>query len=164
SRSAYIGPWALSLPVYLHHSWNEDIIIMPKTVMAKAKIGFSVVGRYGRNGRKEETRRELYRAERQWTANAKTSAHQMPQRRTCTPTYLYGFWCDTKVLWSVTKMKVDLKNVLYVSETVVTVRGARRRTTVPAKIMESCGISGGDTLRWALLEDGTLLITPMKKR
>lgn len=56
-------------------------------------------------------------------------------------------------------MKVDLDEVEYVTETTLTIRGTRRRTTVPKAIVERLGLSGGDRIRWLLFRDNTILIT-----
>ena len=56
-------------------------------------------------------------------------------------------------------MKVDMNDVEYVTETTVTIRGTRRRTTVPKSIVDKLAIKDKDKLRWMLFKDGTLLIT-----
>ncbi len=60
-------------------------------------------------------------------------------------------------------MKIDLNDVEYVTETSVTIRGTRRRTTVPKTIVEKLGIEDGDRLRWVLFRDGSVAIVAVKK-
>jgi bifunctional DNA-binding transcriptional regulator/antitoxin component of YhaV-PrlF toxin-antitoxin module len=56
-------------------------------------------------------------------------------------------------------MHVELDDVEFVTETSVTIRGSRRRTTVPKEITDRLGLVNADKLRWALLRDGTVFIT-----
>ena len=55
-------------------------------------------------------------------------------------------------------MQVDLDELAFVSETALTVRGSRRRTTVPKNIVERQGMKDGDRLRWVLFKDGRILL------
>ncbi|MEM2934837.1 MAG: AbrB/MazE/SpoVT family DNA-binding domain-containing protein [Candidatus Thermoplasmatota archaeon] len=55
-------------------------------------------------------------------------------------------------------MKIDMKDVEYVTETSVTIRGSRRRTTLPKHIVEKIGIKDGDKIRWILFKDGTIYV------
>ena len=59
-------------------------------------------------------------------------------------------------------MQVDLDNVAYISETTITIRGSRRRTTVPKDIVDRLGVADGDRFRWVLFADGTILVKPVK--
>lgn len=61
-------------------------------------------------------------------------------------------------------MEVDLNDLAFVSETALTVRGSRRRTTVPKNIVEALGMKDGDHLRWVLFKDGRILIDHVGKR
>ena len=45
---------------------------------------------------------------------------------------------------------------VYVEETKITVRGSRRRTTVPAKIFHKLNMTENTMLRWILHDDGTI--------
>jgi|GEM_PF-659869 len=60
-------------------------------------------------------------------------------------------------------MHVELDDVEFVTETAVTIRGSRRRTTVPKEITDRLGLLNADKLRWVLLKDGTVLITHVRK-
>lgn len=55
-------------------------------------------------------------------------------------------------------MKIDMKDVEYLTETSVTIRGSRRRTTLPKHIVEKIGIKDGDKIRWILFKDGTIYV------
>lgn len=55
-------------------------------------------------------------------------------------------------------MKVMLRDVVHASETAVTIRGSRRRTTVPKAIVEKLKLKDGDKIRWFLLSDGSVYI------
>lgn len=56
-------------------------------------------------------------------------------------------------------MKVAIDDIVHVQETSLTVRGARRRTTVPGEIVRRLGLKDGSRIRWVLLSDGTLTVT-----
>ncbi len=60
-------------------------------------------------------------------------------------------------------MQVDLDEIYYVSETTLTVRGSRRRTTVPKDIVDRLAMVDGDRFRWVLFKDGSVLLTPVPK-
>jgi hypothetical protein len=61
-------------------------------------------------------------------------------------------------------MQVNLEDVEYVTETSLTIRGTRRRTTVPKVIVDRFSFKDGDKLRWILFADGTMLVTKVKRR
>jgi len=56
------------------------------------------------------------------------------------------------------KMKINMDDVDYITETSVTIRGSRRRTTVPKYIVDKLDIKDGDKMRWLLFKDGTVMI------
>jgi len=56
-------------------------------------------------------------------------------------------------------MKVEMSEVEYITETTVTIRGTRRRTTVPKTIVDRLAIKDKDRLRWILFKDGSILVT-----
>jgi len=60
-------------------------------------------------------------------------------------------------------MKIDMDEVECVTETAVTIRGTRRRTTVPKAIVDKLGIKDKDKLRWVLFKDGTIIITKVNR-
>lgn len=55
-------------------------------------------------------------------------------------------------------MQVDLDELAFVSETSLTIRGSRRRTTVPKAIVDELDMLDGDRLRWVLFKDGRILL------
>jgi hypothetical protein len=55
-------------------------------------------------------------------------------------------------------MKLELGEIVHAQETALTIRGSRRRTTVPGEIVRYLGLEDGDRVRWILLRDGTLLV------
>ena len=59
-------------------------------------------------------------------------------------------------------MKIDLDNVKCVKETSITIRGSRRRITVPAEVVELLKLKNGDKLRWVVLSDGTISMHRVK--
>lgn len=58
--------------------------------------------------------------------------------------------------------KIDVDDVAFISETSVTIRDSRRRTTVPKQIVESLDLKDGDRIRWILFHDNQILITKVK--
>ena len=60
-------------------------------------------------------------------------------------------------------MKINMDDVEYVTETSVTIRESRRRTTVPKYIVEKLDIKDGDKLRWILFKDNSIIITKVKR-
>jgi hypothetical protein len=61
-------------------------------------------------------------------------------------------------------MRVNLEDVEFVTETTLTIRGTRRRTTVPKTIVDKLTVADGDKLRWILFGDGTMMLTFVKRR
>lgn len=61
-------------------------------------------------------------------------------------------------------MKLNLKDIVHFQETTLTVRGSRRRTTVPREILDFFGLKDKDSIRWVLLKDGTVRVTPAGKK
>ncbi|HDD60183.1 MAG: hypothetical protein J7K08_02450 [Thermoplasmata archaeon] len=61
-------------------------------------------------------------------------------------------------------MKIDLDDVEAIQETALTIRGSRRRTTVPKIVVEKFGLKDGDRIRWIIFKDGGIIITRVKGR
>ena len=61
-------------------------------------------------------------------------------------------------------MEVSIDQIIHAQETALTIKASRRRTTVPLPILEYYKLKDGDTIRWILLEDGTVLVRPGKKK
>ncbi len=51
-----------------------------------------------------------------------------------------------------------MDDIAFVSETSLTIRGPRRRTTVPKEIVEHLRLGDGDRIRWILFRDGKVLV------
>lgn len=60
-------------------------------------------------------------------------------------------------------MKIELDDVRCIKETAITIRGSRRRITVPSEVIEIIKLKNGDKLRWVLLNDGTINLYKVKK-
>jgi len=61
------------------------------------------------------------------------------------------------------RMHIDLDQVDFVTETALTIRQSRRRTTVPKEIVDRLGLTPEDKLRWVLLVDGTVILTRVRR-
>lgn len=59
-------------------------------------------------------------------------------------------------------MKVDVDDVKCIKETALTIRGSRRRITVPAEVVELLKLKNGDSLRWVVLNDGSVRLFKVK--
>jgi AbrB family looped-hinge helix DNA binding protein len=59
-------------------------------------------------------------------------------------------------------MQINLDEVEYLTETSLTIRGTRRRTTVPKEIVEHFGFKDGDKIMWILFKDDRVIIVPKK--
>lgn len=60
-------------------------------------------------------------------------------------------------------MKVDLNDVEYISETSLTIRGTRRRTTVPKVIVDKLKLKNGHKIRWVFFKDGSIFISKVTR-
>lgn len=60
-------------------------------------------------------------------------------------------------------MEVDMDDVEYITETTLTIRGTRRRTTIPKVIVDRLELTDGDKVRWMLFKDGSIFITKVKR-
>ena len=56
-------------------------------------------------------------------------------------------------------MKVDLDEVKCIKETAITIRGSRRRITVPSEVVELLHLKDGDKIRWVVLKDKTISLS-----
>ncbi|MFX0062031.1 MAG: AbrB/MazE/SpoVT family DNA-binding domain-containing protein [Candidatus Hermodarchaeota archaeon] len=59
--------------------------------------------------------------------------------------------------------QIELDEVEYITETTVTIRGSRRRTTVPKVIVDTLGLKDGDKIRWILFKDNNITIMKIKR-
>ena len=60
-------------------------------------------------------------------------------------------------------MKVELDDVRCITDTALTIKGSRRRITVPVEVVELLKLKNGDKLRWIVFDDGTIHIHKVKK-
>ena len=52
--------------------------------------------------------------------------------------------------------KIELDQVKCIKETAITIKGSRRRITVPSEVVELLKLHDGDKLRWVVLQNGTI--------
>ncbi len=60
-------------------------------------------------------------------------------------------------------MKIELDDIKCIKDTALTIRGSRRRITVPSEIVEILKLKNGDKLRWIVFNNGTIHIQKVKK-
>ena len=60
-------------------------------------------------------------------------------------------------------MKIDLDEIKCITETALTIRGSRRRITVPYEAVDILKLKDGDKLRWIIYNDGTVHIHKVSK-
>jgi len=60
-------------------------------------------------------------------------------------------------------MKIELEDVRCITDTALTIRGSRRRITVPSEIIEILKLENGDKLRWIVFNNGDIQIRKAKK-
>jgi hypothetical protein len=56
-----------------------------------------------------------------------------------------------------------MDDVDFITETTLTIRGTRRRTTVPKDIVDRVKLTNGDKIRWIYFKDGSILIMKVKR-
>ena len=59
-------------------------------------------------------------------------------------------------------MKIDLDEVRFITETSITIRGSRRRITVPKEVVDYFELNDGDRFVWVLYKGGDLTLVPKK--
>jgi len=59
-------------------------------------------------------------------------------------------------------MQIDLDEVVSITETAITIRGSRRRITVPSEIVENLHLEDGDKLRWIIFKNGSIYLQKVK--
>ena len=60
-------------------------------------------------------------------------------------------------------MQIDLDEVVSITETAITIRGSRRRITVPSEIVENLELKDGDKLRWIIFKNGSIYLQKVRK-
>ncbi|MEA3457292.1 MAG: AbrB/MazE/SpoVT family DNA-binding domain-containing protein [Candidatus Thermoplasmatota archaeon] len=61
-------------------------------------------------------------------------------------------------------MKVDLADIRCIKETALTVKGARRRITVPYEVVELLKLENGDKLRWIVFNNGMIQLQKVNSK
>lgn len=59
--------------------------------------------------------------------------------------------------------KIDTDEIIAIEDTHITVRGYRRRTTIPAGIFRFLELGDGDVIRWIATKDGTVYVSKLEK-
>jgi bifunctional DNA-binding transcriptional regulator/antitoxin component of YhaV-PrlF toxin-antitoxin module len=55
-------------------------------------------------------------------------------------------------------MKIEIDEVVCLRDTAITIKGARRRITVPIEIVKLMALRDKDKVRWLALKDGTVIL------
>jgi len=53
-------------------------------------------------------------------------------------------------------MKIEIHDVKCIKETAITIKGSRKRITVPSEVVEILNLKNTDKLRWVVFNDGTI--------
>jgi len=59
-------------------------------------------------------------------------------------------------------MKVDIDEIRCITDTAITIRGSRRRMTVPSEVVDLLNINDGDKLRWIVFKNGEIHLQKVK--
>ena len=59
--------------------------------------------------------------------------------------------------------KIDTDDIIAMEDTHITVRGYRRRTTIPSGIFRFLELKDGDVIRWIATKDGTVYVSKLEK-
>ena len=59
--------------------------------------------------------------------------------------------------------KVDTDDIVAIEDTHITVRGYRRRTTIPSGIFRFLELEDGAVIRWIATKDGTVYVSKLEK-
>ena len=59
--------------------------------------------------------------------------------------------------------KIDTDDIVAMEDTHITVRGYRRRTTIPSGIFRFLELKDGDVIRWIATKDGTVYVSKLEK-
>jgi hypothetical protein len=60
--------------------------------------------------------------------------------------------------------KIDTDEIVAMEDTRITVRGYRRRTTIPSGIFRFLKLKDGDIIRWIAIKDGTISVSKIEKK
>lgn len=61
-------------------------------------------------------------------------------------------------------MKIELDEIRCIKDTALTVKGSRRRITVPSEIVELLKLKNGDKLRWIVFKNGMVQLQKVKSK
>ncbi len=59
--------------------------------------------------------------------------------------------------------KMDTDEIVCMEDTHITVRGYRRRTTIPSGIFKFMDLKDGDVIRWIATKDGSVVISKLSE-
>ncbi len=59
--------------------------------------------------------------------------------------------------------KIDTDDIVAMEDTHITVRGYRRRTTIPSGIFRFLELGDGDVIRWIATKEGTVYVSKLEK-
>jgi len=59
--------------------------------------------------------------------------------------------------------KIDTDDIVAMEDTHITVRGYRRRTTIPSGIFRFLELRDGDVIRWIATKEGTVYVSKLEK-
>jgi len=59
--------------------------------------------------------------------------------------------------------EIEIDDVVCMEETHITVRGYRRRTTIPSCVFKFLELGDRDVLRWVAIKDGTVYVHKLDK-
>jgi hypothetical protein len=59
--------------------------------------------------------------------------------------------------------QINTDEIVAMEETHITVRGYRRRTTIPSGIFRFMDLEDGDTIRWIATKDGVVYVSKLEK-
>ena len=59
--------------------------------------------------------------------------------------------------------KIDTDDIVAMEDTHITVRGYRRRTTIPSGIFRFLELGDGDVIRWIATKDGAVYVSKLEK-
>jgi len=60
-------------------------------------------------------------------------------------------------------MKIDLEDIRCITETAITIKGSRRRITVPSEVVEILKLENSDKLRWIVFNNGDIHLQKVNK-
>lgn len=55
-------------------------------------------------------------------------------------------------------MKIELDDVTCIKETAITIKGSRKRITVPSEVVDLLKLHNGDKLRWIVFNDCRIIL------